>query len=79
MYFIGLSMTKFVLILWLCSSIPGNQCVKMPTPQFVFNDMYDCTVYGYAHSEEIIISLTREFVNEKQVYTKFMCEEQPVI
>lgn len=41
--------------------------------------MYDCTVYGYAHSEEIIISLTREFVNKKQVYTKFMCEEQSVI
>ena len=74
-----MSMTKFVLILWLCSSVPGNECVKMPTPQFVFNDMYDCTVYGYAHSEELIISLTREFVNEKLVYTKFMCEEQPVI
>ena len=74
-----MSMTKFVLILWLCSSVPGNECVKMPTPQFVFNDMYDCTVYGYAHSEELIVSLTREFVNEKLVYTKFMCEEQPVI
>ena len=74
-----MSMTKFVLILWLCSSVPGNECVKMPTPQFVFNDMYDCTVYGYAHSKELIISLTREFVNEKLVYTKFMCEEQPVI
>jgi len=72
-------MTKFVLILWLCSSVPGNECVKMPTPQFVFNDMYDCTVYGYAHSEELMISLTREFVNEKLVYTKFMCQEQPVI
>ena len=74
-----MSMTKFVLILWLCSSVPGNECVKMPTPQFVFNDMYDCTVYGYAHSEELMISLTREFVNEKLVYTKFMCQEQPVI
>ena len=74
-----MSMTKFVLILWLCSSVPGNECVKMPTPQFVFNDMYDCTVYGYAHSEELMISLTREFVNEKLVYTKFLCEEQPVI
>jgi len=41
--------------------------------------MYDCTVYGYAHSEEIIISLTREFVNEKLVYTKFACDAQQVI
>ena len=43
-----MSMTKFVLILWMCSSIPGNECIKIPTPQFVFNDAYDCTVYGYA-------------------------------
>ena len=74
-----MSMTKFVLILWLCSSVPGNECVKMPTPQFVFNDMYDCTVYGYAHSEELIVSLTRELVNKKQVYTKFMCQEQEAV
>jgi hypothetical protein len=59
--------------------VPGNECVKMPTPQFVFNDRYDCHVYGYAYSEELMISLTREFVNDKEVYTKFMCEEQPVI
>ena len=74
-----MSMTKFILILWLCSSVPGNECVKMPTPQFVFNDRYDCHVYGYAYSEELMISLTREFVKDKEVYTKFMCEEQPVI
>ena len=72
-------MTKFVLVLWLCSSVPWNECVKMPTPQFTFDDMYDCTVYGYSHSEELIISLTREFVNEKLVYTKFMCEEHQVV
>ena len=74
-----MSMTKFVLILWMCSSIPGNECIKIPTPQFVFNDAYDCTVYGYAHSEEIIISLTRDFVNQKKVFTKFACEAQSTV
>ena len=72
-------MTKVFLFMWMCSSLPGNECIKIPTPKFVFDDMYDCTVYGYAHSEEIIISLTREFVNEKLVYTKFACEAQQVI
>ena len=72
-------MTKVFLFMWMCSSVPGNECIKIPTPKFVFDDMYDCTVYGYAHSEEIIISLTREFVNEKLVYTKFACDAQQVI
>ncbi len=72
-------MTKVFLFMWMCSSVPGNECVKIPTPEFSFNDLYDCTVYGYAHSEEIIVSLTREFVNEKQVFTKFACESQQIV
>jgi len=27
-----MSMTKFILILWMCSSVPGNECIKIPTP-----------------------------------------------
>ncbi len=72
-------MTKFFLFMWMCSSVPGNECIKIPTPEFSFNDLYDCTVYGYTHSEEIIVSLTREFVNEKQVFTKFACESQQIV
>ena len=51
----------------------------MSMTKFVFNDAYDCTVYGYSHSEDIIVSLTREFVNEKQIFTKFMCQEQETV
>jgi hypothetical protein len=72
-------MTKVFLFMWMCSSVPGNECIKIPTPEFSFNDLYDCTVYGYTHSEEIIVSLTREFVNEKQVFTKFACESQQIV
>ena len=72
-------MTKIFLFMWMCSSVPGNECIKIPTPEFSFNDLYDCTVYGYTHSEEIIVSLTREFVNEKQVFTKFACESQQIV
>tara|TARA_R110001632_G_scaffold949_3_gene3688 strand:+ start:506 stop:703 length:198 start_codon:yes stop_codon:yes gene_type:complete len=65
--------------MWMCSSVPGNECIKIPTPEFSFNDLYDCTVYGYAHSEDIIVSLTRDFVNEKQVFTKFSCNFQEIV
>ena len=72
-------MTKVFLFMWMCSSLPGNECIKIPTPQVQFDDLYECTVYGYAHSEEIIISLRREFVNEKQVFTKFVCQSQQMV
>ena len=72
-------MTKVFLFMWMCSSVPGNECIKIPTPEFSFNDLYDCTVYGYAHSEDIIVSLTRDFVNKKQVFTKFSCNFQQIV
>jgi len=72
-------MTKIFLFMYMCSSIPGNVCVKIPTPESEFNDLYECTVYGYKHSEEIIVSLTRPFVNEKEIYTKFVCQSQKII
>ena len=65
--------------MYLCSSIPGNTCVSVPTPTMMFNDLYDCTVYGYKYSHELMVDFKREFVNEKKAYTKFMCEPKPII
>ena len=72
-------MTKIFLFMWICSGIPGNECIKISTPQFEFNDMYDCTLYGYDHSSEIIESLSRKIVNEKEVFTKFVCQSQQIV
>ena len=41
--------------------------------------MYDCTVFGYKYSEQVISSLTPEFVNKYGAYTRFMCEKRKVI
>jgi len=65
---------KYVLILWICSSVPGNECKLFQTPEYLFEDAYDCTVYGYGFSHKLISEFSREFVNEYGAYTKFMCE-----
>ena len=65
---------KYILILWICSSVPGNECKLFQTPEYLFKDAYDCTVYGYGFSNELISEFSREFVNEYGAYTKFMCE-----
>jgi len=41
--------------------------------------VYECTVYGYQYSSDLIKELDREFVNEQGAYTKFMCVPQPTI
>jgi hypothetical protein len=72
-------MIKVFLFMYICSTIPGNECQQMPIKTNGFNDMYDCTVYGYQYSSDLIKELDREFVNKQGAYTKFMCVPQPII
>ena len=64
---------KFLLIMYICSAIEGNACKIVYTVQSEFKDMYDCTVYGYDYSTDLIKNFDRKFVNEYEVYTKFSC------
>jgi len=62
--------------MWLCSTVPGNECKQIQTGITEFKDHYDCAVYGYKHSVTTIDNLDKEFINEYLVYTKFMCVKQ---
>ncbi len=72
-------MIKVFLFIYICSTIPGNECKQVPIKTNGFADVYDCTVYGYQYSSDLIKELDRKFVNEQGVYTKFMCVPQPII
>ena len=72
-------MKVIVILMVMCSTTPGNNCKVIDTPQIEFEDMYNCTVYGYSYSEEIISELSPEFVNKYGVYTKFYCESREVV
>lgn len=65
--------------MYLCSSLPGTECKTIPTPNIMFNDMYDCTSYGYNYSYKMITNLDREWVNNMGAYFKFMCEYKEII
>jgi len=72
-------MIKIFLFMYICSTVPGNECKQMPAKINGFDDVYDCTVYGYQYSSDLIKELDREFVNKHGAYTKFMCVPQPII
>ena len=69
-------MKVIVILMVMCSTTVGNNCKVIDTPQIEFEDMYNCTVYGYSYSEEIISELNPEFVNKYGAYTKFSCESR---
>ena len=72
-------MIKVFLFMYICSTTPGNECKLIDIEVNKFNDIYDCTVSGYQQSEDIILQLSREFVNKHGAHTKFLCQEQSTI
>jgi len=67
---------KIILLIYLCSAIEGNACKLIKNFEIEFKDMFECTVYGYSYSAQYITGLGREFTNEYQAYTQFMCVEK---
>ena len=72
-------MIKIFLFMYICSTIPGNECQQVPIKTNGFKDVYDCTVYGYQYSSDLIKEFDRKFVNKQGAYTKFMCVPQSII
>ena len=72
-------MKVIVILMIMCSTTPGTQCQPIATPEIQFEDMYNCTVYGYSYSEQVILELGAEFINTYGAYTKFACEKKEIV
>jgi len=70
---------KVVLVMLMCSTTPGNECKVIPTPVEEFPDIFECTRYGYIYSNDIMNTLSREFVNTYGAHTRFTCEKKQVV
>ena len=65
--------------MFICSSVPGNDCKLMPTPINQFNTYHECAYYGYDHSSELLREFSPDFVDTYRTYTVFSCTEQKII
>ena len=72
-------MAKFILIMFICSNIPGNQCKRMPTSIQDFGTYRECAIYGYEYSLNMLKDFSAEAVNEYKMYTAFSCRENQSI
>jgi len=72
-------MIKFILIMVVCSGIPGNECKPMPTPFYEFETYSECILYGYDYSGEFLRAMGQDFVEEHKAFTAFDCKEQSTI
>tara|TARA_R110002020_G_scaffold22683_1_gene76367 strand:+ start:709 stop:927 length:219 start_codon:yes stop_codon:yes gene_type:complete len=72
-------MTKFILLMLICSNIPGNDCKPISTPIKQFNNYHECIYHGYDYSSSFLRSMGSKNVDEYQMYTMFDCKENTSI
>ena len=72
-------MTKFILLMVLCSELAVNQCKVIPTPKVMFDDYSSCVIYGYDYSHKLIAGFDPEWTNSLKAYTKFSCKTDKII
>jgi len=68
-------MTKYILIMLICSHVPGNDCKPIPTPIEEFNSYHECTIYGYNYSATLLTDMSPNIVNTYRAFTVFDCKE----
>ena len=72
-------MTKFILIMFICSHVPGNGCKPMPTPIKEFNTYHECAIQGYSYTAALLSDMSPDFVDTYEVYTVFDCKKSSTI
>jgi hypothetical protein len=72
-------MTKFILLMLVCSNIPGNDCKPISTPIEEFNTYHECIYFGYDYSSILLKEMSTATVDEYEMYTKFSCKAHKII
>ena len=73
-------MEKFIILMWLCSTVNSPPCFQIITPEKVFDDHYSCVSFGYSHSVELIgTKFNKEKINRLGLYTRFACTKDNII
>ncbi len=70
-------MTKFILMLYVCTSVTGNlKCTQDAVMPFEYDEYSTCVLYGYVHARNHLMqNYTVDEVNMDKVAIRFECKE----
>ena len=63
----------FIFSVMVCSMI-DKQCIPLPQASRAFDNYKECALYGYDFSSKFLREYDTDLLNEKQVYTTFVCK-----
>ena len=65
---------KFVLIIWVCSFIQGNNCMAPMEYPTMYNSWYECSREAHVESIKLLSKMGYKYVNNYKVGTKYNCK-----
>ena len=65
---------KFILIVWVCSFIPGNACMGPMEYPAVYNSWYECSRAAHVESSKLLSKMGYAHVNKYRVGIKYNCK-----
>jgi hypothetical protein len=67
-------MTKFTLIIWVCSFLAPDLCMKPVVYPTLYNSWYECSRAAHRESIKILSSLGYKYINQHKVGTRYICK-----
>jgi hypothetical protein len=65
---------KYILIIWVCSFIQGNQCLAPVESTRTYDSWYECSVEAQKKAAVILRKMGYADVNKYKVGTKYYCK-----
>ena len=72
-------MTKFTLMIWVCSFLGGEICMPPIQSPIIYNSWYECSRAAHQESLKIMSKLGYTVVNKDKVAMKYRCKEVDTI
>ena len=63
----------FKLMIYICSPVIGS-CYPDAILIQDYNNLFDCTIQGYSESIVLLNEIGKELIEEKELFTKFICK-----
>jgi len=68
-------MTKFTLIIWVCSFLGGQTCMAPVQSPVMYNSWYECSRAAHQESLKIMSKMGYKYLNDYRVAIKYSCIE----
>ena len=70
---------KFTLIIWVCTFLHSNACMKPIKYPQLFDSWYECSQTAHIESRKLLRVAGYAYVNKYQVGTKYSCIPEKTI